>query len=44
MKNQRNVIAMEWCIRCCSSNIYPNGVMLKEEMIAIKKTTSEEQV
>ena len=47
MKNQRNVtvityhkineILFEWYKRCCASNIYPNGVMLKEEAMAIKE-------
>ena len=31
-----NEILFEWYKRCCASNIYPNGAMLKEEAIAIK--------
>ena len=31
-----NDILFEWYKRCCASNIYPNGVMLKEEVMAIK--------
>ena len=26
-----NEILFEWYKRCCASNIYPNGVMIKEE-------------
>ena len=32
-----NEILFEWYKRCCASNIYPNGVMLKEEAMAIKE-------
>ena len=32
-----NDILFEWYKRCCASNIYPNGVMLKEEVMAIKE-------
>ncbi|XP_057305270.1 tigger transposable element-derived protein 6-like [Hydractinia symbiolongicarpus] len=32
-----NEILFEWYQRCAASNIYPNGVMLKEEVIAIKE-------
>ena len=31
-----NEILFEWYKRCCASNIYPNGVMLKEDAITIK--------
>ena len=31
-----NEILFEWYKRCCASNIYPNGAMLKEEAMAIK--------
>ncbi|XP_057299445.1 tigger transposable element-derived protein 4-like [Hydractinia symbiolongicarpus] len=32
-----NEILFEWYQGCTASNIYPNGVMLKEEAIAIKE-------
>ena len=32
-----NGILFEWYKRCCASNIHPNGVMLKEEAMAIKE-------
>ena len=32
-----NEILFEWYKVCCTSNIYPNGVMLKEEVMAIKE-------
>jgi len=32
-----NEILFEWYKRCCASNIYPNGAMLKEEAMAIKE-------
>lgn len=32
-----NEILFEWYKRCCASNIYPNGVMLKEEALEIKE-------
>ena len=32
-----NEILLEWYMRYCASNIYPNGVMLKEEAMAIKE-------
>ena len=32
-----NEILFEWYKICCASNIYPNGVMLKEEAMAIKE-------
>ena len=32
-----NEILFEWCKRCCASNIYLNGLMLKEEAMAIKE-------
>ena len=32
-----NEILFEWYKRCCASNIYPNGAMLKEEGMAIKE-------
>ena len=31
-----NKILFEWFKRCCASNIYPNGVMLNEEAMAVK--------
>ena len=31
-----NEILYEWYKRCCGSNIYPNGTLLKEEAMAIK--------
>ena len=31
-----NEILFEWYKRCCASNVYPIGVMLKEEAMAIK--------
>ena len=31
-----NDILYEWYKRCCASNIFPNGVMLKEEAMALK--------
>ena len=30
-------ILFEWYKKCCAFNIYPNGVMLKEEAMAIKE-------
>ena len=35
VKNERKVT--EWYKRCCASNVYPNGIMLKEETMAIKE-------
>ena len=36
--NQKiNEILYEWYQRCCTSSIYPNGPMLKEEAKAIKE-------
>ena len=32
-----NEILFEWYKRCCASNIYLNGVMLKEEVMAVKE-------
>lgn len=32
-----NEILFEWYKKCCTSNIFPNGVMLKEEAICIKE-------
>ena len=32
-----NEIFFEWYKRCCASNIYPNGAMLKEEVMAMKE-------
>ena len=32
-----NEILFEWYKRCCASSIYPNGLMLKEEAMAIKE-------
>ena len=32
-----NEISFELYKRCCTSNIYPNGIMLKEEAMAIKE-------
>ena len=32
-----NQILFKWNKRCCASNIYPNGVILKEEAMAIKE-------
>ena len=32
-----NEILFEWYTRCCACNIYPNGVMLKGEAMAIKE-------
>ena len=32
-----NEILSEWYKRCCAFNIYPNGVMLKEEAMTIKE-------
>lgn len=32
-----NEILFEWYKKCCASNIFPNGVMLKEEAICIKE-------
>ena len=32
-----NEILFEWYKRCCASNIYPNGAMLKEEVMAMKE-------
>ena len=32
-----NEILFEWYKRYCASNIYPNGVILKEEAMAIKE-------
>ena len=32
-----NEILFKWYQRCCASNIYPNGVILKEEAMAIKE-------
>ena len=30
-------ILYEWYKRCCASNIFPNGVILKEEAMAVKE-------
>ena len=41
-KYQRiNDILYLWYQRCCASNIYPNGLMLKEEAMAIKESLQE---
>ena len=32
-----NQILFEWYKRCCACNIYPNGVILKEEVVVIKE-------
>ena len=32
-----NKILFEWYKGCCASNIYPNGLILKEEAMAIKE-------
>ena len=32
-----NDILYEWYKRCCASNIFPSGVMLKEEAMALKE-------
>ena len=32
-----NEILYEWYKRCCASNIYPNGVMVKEEAMLVKE-------
>ena len=32
-----NDILYEWYQKCCSSNFYPNGPLLKEEAMEIKK-------
>ena len=34
---EHNEILFEWYKRCCASNIYPNGVMLKEKTMVIKE-------
>ena len=36
-----NDILYLWYQRCCASNIYPNGLMLKEEAMAIKESLQE---
>ena len=36
-----NEILYEWYKRCCTSNIYPNGAMLKEEAMAIKEQLNQ---
>ena len=41
-KYQRiNDILYLWYQRCCASNIYPNGLMLKEEAMAIKESLQD---
>ena len=36
-----NDILYLWYQRCCASNIYPNGLMLKEEAMAIKESLQD---
>ena len=36
-----NDILYLWYQRCCASNIYPNGPMLKEEAMAIKESLQD---
>ena len=37
MYHKINEILCEWYKRCCASNIYPKGVMLKEKDMVIKE-------
>ena len=35
--NDINKILCEWFKKCCAANIYPDGTMLEEEAMEIKK-------
>ena len=37
--HKKNEILYEWFKKCCEANIYPDGQMLKEEALEIKKNT-----